>query len=702
MGKIWRTMKLIGLGLGLTMLWWGLIGPGMATATEEKATETAATEEKVEVIEEIAVTATRTPLATSDIPQSVTVITEEQIKASPFERVEDIIRQVPGVYNFRHYGLHTNGIVSPIRMRGVGNNRTLFLVDGVPQNDNFNNAIAWVAWGYIPKDAIERIEIVRGPMSALYGSEGLGGVVNIITKKPSDPRETSVAGKLGNGSTYGSDVFYGQKFQNLGLLLAGGIEKSHGFFMDEPKEDYTIKRYSEVGKVLGKVGYDFTPQSNLTFTGLYYHHDQSQGREYFNSTLGLDQYWLTYTHDWDLVNFKGLLFLNRAHKIANQDTAKDNYASPFWKEHFPDPMVWGVDLQGTVFPAQWLTVTSGITYKYAFWEYNVEYFTQIRDSGARGRQHFVSPFVNADLRFWDGKLLANVGGRFDWIESRDGRSYDTKPAGGLPPFDDSFAANVWRNFSPKGGIVFHPDAQTALKASAGTGFRTPSLFELYKTHIRGGGTFLRIPNPDLNPEKITSYEVSVERDFFNQLLAKATFYQGFAKDYIGDRLLRSYIGPGGKTYSEYRSENISRVDIKGVEVELEWYPRRDLSVFANYTWNSSKIDEDEEDPLLEGNYLPNDPIHKFHLGILYKNPSLANIFLLANYYEDIFYDFENTFKCKGYFTMDASIYRSFFDHLTLRVDLENIFNRKYPIFMRADSTTIVPGFLVMGKVIVNF
>lgn len=84
-------------------------------------------------------------------------------------------------------------------------------------------------------------------------------MVNIITKKPSDRRETSVVGKFGNSSTYGSDLFYGQKFQNLGLLLASGIEKSHGFFMDEPKLDHTIKRYSEVGKALGKAGYDFTP-----------------------------------------------------------------------------------------------------------------------------------------------------------------------------------------------------------------------------------------------------------------------------------------------------------------------------------------------------------------------------------------------------------------------------------------------------------
>jgi len=79
-------------------------------------------------------------------------------------------------------------------MRGVGEHRILVLVDGVPQNDNFNDAIAWVAWGHIPKEVIQRIEIVRGPASAVYGSEGLGGVINIITKKPKTGRQTLVLG----------------------------------------------------------------------------------------------------------------------------------------------------------------------------------------------------------------------------------------------------------------------------------------------------------------------------------------------------------------------------------------------------------------------------------------------------------------------------------------------------------------------------
>ncbi len=698
MGKVLIGMRTTGLWLGVSILCFSLLGTHSVMAAEEKAAEG-----KVEVMGELAITATRTELSTFDTPSSVTVITEEQIKASPFERAEDIVRQAAGVFNFRHFTLHTNGIVSPLRMRGTGNNRTLLLVDGIPQNDNFNNAIAWVGWGYIPKDAIQRIEIVRGPMSALYGSEALGGVINIITKNPQSPRETTLTGKTGKGYTFGGEMFYSQKFQKWGVLLTGGFEGSRGFHMDDPPFPNAQKRYSDVWRVFGKAKYDFSPNTNVSFTGLYYNHDQGQGREFFFNHLALDQYWLNFNHKFDQGTLRLLVWMNRAHKKAFQDSAADNFSSLNRKEKFPSPYTWGADLQASLLPAPWATITMGATYRDIHWFYDEDYFQTLREAGSRGAQTYLSPFVNMDFRFFNGKLLANVGARYDWIESSKGRTWDTKPGGGRKPYQTDYPISWWTRVSPKGGIVFHPDPLTALRASAGTGFRAPNLFELYKTQIRQGGAFTRLPNPLLKPEKITSYEFGAERLLFNQLLVRGTFYQAFAYDYIGDKLIRSEVrGKPPRTFNEYQLENIGKVDIHGVEVEMEWNPRKDFSAFFNYTYNISRIRQDIQSPETEGNILPFEPIHKFHLGILYKNPRIANIFLLANYYDSMFYDSLNDFKQPGFFTLDASIYRTFANHVTLRLDAENIFNRRYAIFKDANSRTIVPGVLVMGKVILSF
>ena len=689
----------LALALGLGMLLRGdmVWGQDIAKPPEAPAgTQPQAVPEGVQLVDEIAITASRSERRVFDTPQSVTVITREQIEASPFENVEDIVRQAAGIYNFRHFALHTNGINSPLKMRGVGPNRVLFLVDGVPQNDNFNNSIAWVAFGYIPKKAIERIEIVRGPMSALYGSEGLGGVINVITKKPQEPRETSVTGKAGNGNTFGGDVYHNQKIQDAGILFTGGYDKTHGFFMTAPIAPYNIKRYSQIGRIFGKVTYDFTPQSQLSFTNLFYIHNQGQGRPNFHSTLGLNLYHLTYEQKWEQVNLRAATYLNQAAKTAFQDAAGDNFSSLNRKEKFPRPSVWGLDLQTTYLPATWATVTGGFAVKKVWWTYEEQYMKIIRQAGAQGEQLFLSPFFNADLTFFQEKLIVNLGARFDWIESSQGRSWDSRPEPPRTAYDNSYPTTQWTNFSPKGGVTYHPDDKTAFKVSAGTGFRAPSLFELYKNQVRGGGTFFRFANPDLKPEKITSYDVGVERFFTDQLWGRVTFYQSWARDYIGDRLIRQFIR-AGRVYREYIIENISRVNIHGLEVEMKWDPRRDLTLFGNYTWNVSKIKRDTANPELEGNYLPTDPIHKIHFGLWYKNPEIVNVLLQGNYYITMYFDNENTFKSGGYFTMDASLSRRFWKHVELTLDLENIFNRKYPLFVAADGVTIVPGFLVMGK-----
>ncbi|MFW6373356.1 MAG: TonB-dependent receptor plug domain-containing protein [Thermodesulfobacteriota bacterium] len=672
-----------------------IYGYPLSLSAQEKARE-------VYRLDEVVVSATRSEIPVFDAPQSVTVISNEELMASPFERVEDIVRSVPGVYNFRHFGLQTNGIVSPLKMRGVGSNRVLVLVDGVPQNDNFNNAIAWVAWGHIPKETIERIEIVRGPTSTLYGSEGLGGVIHIITKTPDAERQTSIRGKAGTADTYGGYGFHTQKINDFGFLIAGGYEESDGFYMTEDPADYEIKRHREVGKIFGKATYDLTPASDISLTALYYDHETGKGRKFFYDDLTLDQYWLNYTHNGDAFGLKGLIYFNRADKTAFQDTAKDDFASLLRMEEMPST-TWGGDFQGSIPLGSGADLILGAAYKESAWDYDDEYVDSPRDVGAEGKQRFISPFAHLNLHFLEDNLIVNLGARYDWIRTSDGANWDNRGSAGKDSYENTFDSDTEGSFSPKLGLAWHPDDKTTLRASGGKGFRAPSLFELYKVHVRGGGTFYREANPDLEPEEIWSYDVGAERFLTDSLWGRLTFYQSFAEDYIGDRLTGTGTFAGGKTRYEYQLDNISEVDIYGIETEVEWFPRTDLSIFANYTYNISEIKKDENDADLEGNYLPNDPRHKAHFGFRYQNPRIVNVSLIANYYADMYFDNENTLKESGYFTMDASLSRRFFDRFTAYLNVENIFDEEYPIFRsRGRSDTIAPGAIVTGGLTVEF
>lgn len=680
-----------------------LVCPVWATSGEqENDAQRKLQPKETQYLDQVVVTATRSEIAVFDAPQDVTIITSEEIMASPFERLEDILRSVPGVYNFRHFGLQTNGIVSPIIMRGVGKNRVLFLIDGVPQNDNFNNAIAWVSWGYIQKETIQRIEIVEGATSALYGSEGLGGVVNIITKKPTTQRETSIRGEGGTAGSYAGYGFYNQKMDNIGLMLAGGYDRSDGFYMTEDPQSYNIKRYRKAWKGLGKATYEPTSNSELSFAALYYDHDMGKGREFFHDDLELDQYWLNYSYKGDAFGLKGLAYLNHADKTAYQDTAKDNYTSLLRKEKMPSTYTWGLDLQGTLTAWQGADLTVGTAFKESSWKYNDEFTAGTRSGGAKGKQRTISPFANLDFRVLDNDLIFNVGARYDWIETFDGTNWDTQPNGGIKPYDNKYDSQTNGNFSPKMGVAFHPDKATTVRASGGKGFRAPSLLELYKVHVRGGGAYYREANPELKPEEIWSYDVGFERFMLDSLWAKMTFYQSWASDLIGSRLTHSY-KKSGKTYYEYVLDNISKVDIYGVEAQLQWSPINDLNLFTTYTYNVSKIAENMQNTSLEGNYLPNDPRHNLHVGARYRNPKIVDASVTVNYYADIYFDNENTLKTSDYYTVDLAVARKFFDHVTAYVNVENLLNRKYPIFLSNSSgDTIAPGIIVMGGVKLEF
>lgn len=653
-------------------------------------------------LEEVVVSATRSEIPVFDAAQSVTVLSRKEIMASPFERVEDIVRSVPGVYNYRHFALQTNGVASPLKMRGAGSNRVLILVDGVPQNDNFNNAISWVAWGHIPKETIERIEIVRGPTSALYGSEGLGGVIHIITRTPRAGAKTSIRGEIGSADTYGGFGAHSRKVDDLGLLIAGGYEESDGFYMVENPASYTIKRYREVGRIFGKIAYDLTSNSDISLSALYYDHETGKGRQFFYDELTLDQYWMKYNIDGDALDFKGLVYLNRADKTAFQDTASDNYASLLRMEEMPST-TWGADLQGTLPIGNVNHLTFGAAYKDVSWDYDNEYVASTRDAGADGRQRTISPFVNLDLRFLNEDLIFNLGVRYDRIETSDGKNWDSSGSAGKPAYSNTFNSMTEDSISPKVGIAWHPDDETTIRFSGGKGFRAPSLFELYKVHIRSGGTYYREANPDLKPEKLWSYDVGVERFLTKCLWGKISFYQSFAEDYIGDRLTGTGNFGGGKTRYEYQLDNISEVDIYGVETELELSLYNHLTIFANYTYNVSEIKKDENNAALEGKYLTKDPRHSAHGGFRYQNPEIINFSAIVNYYADIYFDNENTLKEDGYFTVDLSASRKFFDWFTTSLSVENLFDEEYPISRSLSSgDTLSPGLVVTGGVKFEF
>lgn len=620
---------------------------------------------------DMVVSASRSERPLFDTPQSVTVISEKEIMASPFERIEDILRDMVGYENHSHYGQQTGGTSSHFSVRGVGRNRTLLLLDGVPLNDNFSNTITWVAWGLIPKEAIARVEIVRGPTAAMYGSEGLGGVVHIITKKPSAQRECSLSLTAGSAQTYKGSGFYSQKSDKWGFLVSGDCETSDGLHMadTEDLEDYNKRRYRDAGKIFGKVTYELGDQTDIDLSALYYQHEMGKGWNYFYDDAHIDQYRLSMTHRMQRTDWSGMVFLNRAAKTANiADTSTHN--SLIRKENFPDNRVWGMGLQNTTPLMDWISITSGLDYKHVAMDYDEDHIDKDRDFGAKGRQETIAPFVDMTMYCLNDKLVLNAGLRYSNIQNFDGGSWDTDPPN-RDAFDISFDSQTWEDFSPKAGLVYHPDTKTALRASVGTGFKAPSTFDLYKVHSRSNWS-IRWANPELTPEEIVTWDIGGERLFFDRLWVNLMYYQSWATDYIGTRTVDQYY-IGSKLYTETIYDNISEVDIKGVEAEIKYDFGHGLAANFNYTYNLSKVAKDEVSESLEGKYVSGSPRHKYRTRLTYQNPLLINASLSLRYDAHIYDNAENTQMADDYMSMDLSIWKQF-DKLTLRLNVENLTN----------------------------
>jgi iron complex outermembrane receptor protein len=180
-------------------------------------------------ISPVVVTADRIARDIEDVPAHVTVIDRERIDRSSAQTVDDLLRSVPGFHLFRRQtSLVANPTTQGVTMRGLGPNaasRALVLVDGVPLNDPFGG---WVYWSKIPMESIERIELVRGGGSSVWGNSAMGGVIHVLTKQSSGPA-VSLLAEGGNRGTADVQGIASERFGQWDVRIDGNYFHTDGF-----------------------------------------------------------------------------------------------------------------------------------------------------------------------------------------------------------------------------------------------------------------------------------------------------------------------------------------------------------------------------------------------------------------------------------------------------------------------------------------
>lgn len=507
---------------------------------------------------QLVITANRFPVSIDQVGSSVTVIDSEQIKKKGYFSVAEVLRDVPGVEIVQS---STVGSVSSIFIRGGESDHTLLLIDGVRANDNNIGAFDI---SNLKAENIERIEILRGPQSVLYGSEAIGGVVNIFTKKTSKGLGVSASTQGGSygtqehkatlgvaGETYSSSTTLSY-FRTDGISAAA---KNRGNSEKDFYDNLSISNGSRV-QVPGGVDIDFSFRyftANLEVDGFEF------------GTGAVDD--LNAEQDTDTIASSAKLHkafsdvlaatvelgvLDVDSKGSDPDTAFNNYKI----DNQTQSVTTKLDYTPDVAKETDLVFSLGHVYEIRKGR-NAGNFNQTRDVN--------SFFLENQLGFYK-RLFMTLGVRTDHDSIFGDRT--------------TFRTTLASLFSNTGSRVH---------ASFGTGYKAPSFNELF---------FPNFGNPNLKPETSWGYDVGVEQKVCEHLTADVTVFQNVISDLIT-------FNP-----STFLAANIQEARVFGIESNLDFRFTDSLSANMNYTYTRSKDQA-------TGRILPRRPRHRGTVGLVY-------------------------------------------------------------------------------------
>ncbi|CAM3390990.1 TonB-dependent receptor domain-containing protein [Arcobacter aquimarinus] len=607
-----------------------------------------------------------------DAPASISVITQEDLQKKPYANLLDAVKDVEGVDIGESTDKSGQGTVS---MRGMGSDYTLVLIDGKRQNNNgdiYPNDFGGLQFANIPPiSMIERVEVVRGPMSTLYGADAMGGVINIITKKISK----EWTGAISHSRTFQTDSSWGNKdttdvsimgplIENkLGLSLRGSFYDNEESNPEWAKATFNGADASKNNNSFGANGktmdnQNWTFGAGLTFTPndahtikadfdiakqKYDNTNASVGTVdsyqtiYTNQRVGYapiqrmerEQYSLSWEANWDLgkstvgIHHIESQNLGRSLPLSAEERLYIKNNKPGWGNlagAMNDPYF--VDLM----PRPKRTLESKNT------TYSAKYELPLNN-------HFLvvgAEYLDAQMK--DGVFGMSEGktngkkeyGQYSVFAEDSWSIIDplTLTFGGRYDKHEDFGSHV----SPRVYATYTVNDNWTVKGGVATGYKTPKTSDLQEgiTGFGGQGTSPFIGNPDLKPEESLSKEIAVYYEHPNKHNFNVTLFQNDFKDKIESTDVTSSAGSKWEDVSSSygtlsQKQNVGKAEILGLEVSGKYFILDNLSLKANWTYMDSEIESN--DPSTNGKPLRSSPKHMYNATLDYQATTKFNTYL---------------------------------------------------------------------------
>ncbi|MCB1505902.1 MAG: TonB-dependent receptor [Hyphomicrobiaceae bacterium] len=491
---------------------------------------------------------------------ALTVVGSDQIEAAQERTGTDVLRSLPGVSISQQGGA---GSVAVARIRGAESNHTLVLIDGVEVNSSIDG---FYDFSNLATDDIERVEVLRGPQSGLYGSGALGGVINIVTKSGKGPLTLTAEGEAGSFNTKGGRVG-----------ISGGTDSIWGSFTASSRTtdgiDISPIGHERDGSKLQTLSLKggVRPFENLTISGSFRASQLDSDYDNFSSFLPGYQMAIDApnTSSNDMWSGRIQAELSLMDDAWTQQIFAARSKRDFFDVSFPE---WFP----VATPNHLIDQTSTYGYK-----------TTLRVGPKSGGpvRHFVTGLVEQREENFDQPTSGDFHaerGRTSFAGEVRGEYFETLFLGASVRRDlnDTFEDTTdWR----VDGSLKVPQSPFRLHASYGTGTKLPSFAELY-------GTFLRYtPNPDLAPERSKGWDTGVETTFLGgRGILDVTYFKADLENEITEDYSQGV--------NNIRSVNLDgRSQRQGVEVSGRLKVTAGVTLGASYTWLDARDDNDERE-----------------------------------------------------------------------------------------------------------
>jgi len=630
-----------------------------------------------------------------DLATTVSVVSSEDIERQGAQNVAEALDRVPGI----DVQMGNKGNAS-LKLRGFDQENVKVLIDGVPAHETYYGSLDL---DQIPVDAIAKIEVTKGASSVLYGSNTMGGVINIITKKGGEKPVTSFVTSFGENNTHNFSVNHGASVDKFNYWLTYSYRGTDGFELSDDfdknndrtglgtgfNEDGGLRDLSDFTKrtLNAKVGYEYDADSKLYLSFDYHNNEKGcptgkvkkKDQKRYWAFTEWDQWHLNLTGEHDLTDM--LTMKARLFYVKHDDTLKDvswdddhTTDSKWFEECSYDDYSIGGELQSYIDFGQWSLLKIGVNYlkdKHKHQDLLDAESLAVKKFGASPGLAPEEAFESETYSF----AMENEIMMLDNLSFIAGFSYDVNEP---EKANNQPVPDKMDTFNPQVGVVYDATDTLSLHASVGKKTRFPQLIELY-SNAAGG-------NPNLDPQQTVAYELGASKKINDFLKASmAIFYND-----IEDRIMKpedAYVNMGEST-------------IYGAEFDMTCYTRFGLDVGLNYTYLNAKEKKDSSSKERDAE---NTPEHKVNMDVSYSFGFGLSGCLQASYTADqIEYDYDDNkvdlddfivINCKvsqdlsGFINIDSTVF----------MEVKNIMDKDYE-----ESNGPMPGRSFLAGITARF